>query len=136
VTSLLQDLLRGACLALGCVALACSDSEEPCGTEACAAQPLENSELCLQDGGCPRLEQLSQGCTGSVAQQRCTLCGFEFTRVVIDESTDAYFEASGALGAVDVRGQPGRVCSWYGADLFGCTPIGEVEQVPCEGAPR
>jgi hypothetical protein len=118
------------------LACACSDAAGPCGEGPCEAGPLAESSECGDDGVCPRLEELSQGCLGSHMEQRCALCGIEFTRAERGDFVDAYFDEDGVLAAVQVRGEQARGCGWFGADLSGCQPIGEAERVPCEGAPE
>jgi hypothetical protein len=134
---MLQRVVQRLWLVLGCLAAAaCSDPEGPCGAGRCPEAPLADSNECGDDGECPRLEELSQGCLGSHTEQRCTLCGFEFTRADRGDFVDAYFDADGRLVAVQVRGEEQRSCGWFGADLSGCVALGEVERVPCQDSPE
>jgi hypothetical protein len=116
------------------LASACSEAAGPCGAGPCEAGPLAQSGECGDDGACPRLEELSQGCLGSHSEQRCTLCGIEFTRADRGDLVDVYFDSNGRLAAVQVRGEQARACGWFGADLSGCIPSEELRRVPCENA--
>lgn len=118
------------------LASACSDAQGPCGAGPCEAGALAESNQCGDDGVCPRLEALSQGCLGSHSEQRCTVCGVEFTRADRGDFVDAYFDADGRLAAVHMRGEQARSCGWFGADLSGCMPTEELRRVSCENAPE
>jgi hypothetical protein len=123
-------------LAALALASACSEAEGPCGSGPCEAGALAESGECGDDGVCPRLEELSQGCLGSHTEQRCTLCGLEFTRADRGDFVDAYFDADGRLAAVQVRGEQARSCGWFGADLSGCLASEEARRVSCDNAPE
>lgn len=107
-----------------------------CAGATCPVGDLADSHYCGDDGvSCPTRASLSRGCMGSHTEQDCELDGQTWIRIGGDDAADLFYDgdtlaAVRRLGEGDDEGCPD---AWYGLDLSGCTLVGEVQTVSCDG---
>ena len=95
---------------------------------------LSESPYCGDLSGCPTLDSLTQGCSGSHMEQTCERGDESWTRAFGGGVDDAFFDGNTMAAVRRVGEGSSEECpdAWFGLDLSDCEPVGEPVTVPCE----